>query len=99
MKSSIRKHSIAIGSCRTSVSLEDEFWKCLRHIALTHGKTLGEQLAEINPNREYANLSSAIRLFVLSYYRDQLDQQKRRDLTVVTAFEFNQIRRPLRGSV
>jgi predicted DNA-binding ribbon-helix-helix protein len=73
--SSIRKRSVAIGGHKTSVSLEDEFWKCLRHIASTHGKTLGELLAEINANREYANLSSAIRLFVVRYYLDQLNKQ------------------------
>ena len=97
--SSVRKRSIGIGSYKTSISLEDEFWKCLQHIALTHGKTLGEQIAEINANRGYANLSSAIRLFILRYYLDQLDQQQRRDLSVITAFEFNQIRGPVRGSV
>jgi predicted DNA-binding ribbon-helix-helix protein len=33
--------------------------------------TLAELVAAIDGNREHANLSSAIRLFVLGVYRDQ----------------------------
>jgi predicted DNA-binding ribbon-helix-helix protein len=33
--------------------------------------TLGELVAAIDGNRQHANLSSAIRLFVLDFYRDQ----------------------------
>jgi len=70
-KSSISKRSIVIAGHKTSVSLEDEFWKSLKEIAGERGMTLAQLVASINGNREHANLSSAIRLFVLGVYRDQ----------------------------
>jgi predicted DNA-binding ribbon-helix-helix protein len=73
MKSSNRKRSVAFGGHWTSVSLEDEFWKSLRWIAGDRGETLSGLLVKIDADRQSANLSSAIRLFVLRYYRDQLD--------------------------
>jgi predicted DNA-binding ribbon-helix-helix protein len=75
MKSSVKKHSIVLGALKTSISLEDEFWGSLKDIARRRGKTLTDLLVKINADREYANLSSAIRLFVLQHYRQQLDQQ------------------------
>jgi predicted DNA-binding ribbon-helix-helix protein len=35
------------------------------------GMTLAELVGAINRDREHANLSSVIRLFVLGFYRDQ----------------------------
>jgi|GraSoiStandDraft_1057264.scaffolds.fasta_scaffold1157114_1 predicted DNA-binding ribbon-helix-helix protein len=76
MKSSvIKKRSIAVAGRRTSISLEDEFWKNLREIAWERRQTLSHLIASIDEDRQFANLSSAIRLFVLRYYRDQADQK------------------------
>jgi predicted DNA-binding ribbon-helix-helix protein len=71
VKSSVRKRSIFFAGYKTSVSLEDEFWKSLKEIASERGMTLGELVRTIDANRNHANLSSAIRLFVLGVYRDQ----------------------------
>ena len=71
MKSPISKRSIFIAGHKTSVSLEDEFWDSLKEIAHERGMTLGALVAAIDGNRQNANLSSAIRLFVLGVYRDQ----------------------------
>jgi predicted DNA-binding ribbon-helix-helix protein len=71
VKSSVRKRSIFFAGYKTSVSLEDEFWKSLKQIARERGMTLGELVRTIDANRNHANLSSAIRLFVLGVYRDQ----------------------------
>ena len=71
MKSSVSKRSIVIAGHKTSVSLEDEFWNSLKEIAHDRSVTLAELVARIDRNREHANLSSAIRLFVLGVYRDQ----------------------------
>ena len=65
MKSPIVKRSIVIGGHKTSVSLEDAFWKGLKEIASARHVTLSELVAEINSGRPSGNLSSAIRLFVL----------------------------------
>ena len=74
MESGIAKHSVVIAGRRTSVSLEDEFWKSLRDIAKARHLTVQEQIASIDAARPRGrNLSSAIRLFVLDFYRDQLD--------------------------
>jgi predicted DNA-binding ribbon-helix-helix protein len=71
VKSSVRKRSIFFAGYKTSVSLEDEFWKSLKQIARERGMTLGELVRTIDANRNHANLSSAIRLFVLGVYRNQ----------------------------
>jgi len=71
MKSSVSKRSIVIAGHKTSVSLEAEFWNSLREIPRERGMTLQELVAAIDRDREHANLSSAIRLFVLGAYRDQ----------------------------
>ena len=71
MRSQVAKRSIVIAGHKTSVSLEDEFWKSLKEIAGERGMTLAQLVAAIDGNRQHANLSSAIRLFVLGVYRDQ----------------------------
>ena len=71
-RSSVVKRSIVIAGHKTSVSLEDAFWNSLKEIASERGMTLAELVATIDGNRQHANLSSAIRLFVLGVYRDQL---------------------------
>jgi predicted DNA-binding ribbon-helix-helix protein len=72
MKSPIRKHSIIIAGQKTSVSLEDAFWNDLRRIAGGRDVTLSDLVTIIDADRQHSNLSSAIRLFVLSFYRDQI---------------------------
>jgi predicted DNA-binding ribbon-helix-helix protein len=67
---------LASGGHKTSVSLEDEFWYSLKKIAGERGMTLMELVAAIDGDRQHANLSSAIRLFVLGVYRDQLASSK-----------------------
>jgi predicted DNA-binding ribbon-helix-helix protein len=70
MKSAIAKRSIVIDGHKTSVSLEDPFWSDLKKIAHTQQITLSELVAKIDGTREQSNLSSAIRLFVLHYFRN-----------------------------
>ena len=66
-------HSIIIRGHKTSLSLEEVYWKGLREIAEERGETLTHLIASIDTNRQNANLSSAIRHFVLGFYRDQLN--------------------------
>jgi predicted DNA-binding ribbon-helix-helix protein len=56
---------------KTSVGLEDAFWRGLKEIASTRGMTLYDTVATIDSRRQHANLSSAIRLFVLDHYRNK----------------------------
>ena len=69
MKSPVVKRSIVIAGHKTSVSLEDAFWKGLKEIASGRDLTLSEMVSAIDTGRASGNLSSAIRLFVLDYYR------------------------------
>jgi predicted DNA-binding ribbon-helix-helix protein len=69
MKSPVIKRSIVIAGHKTSVSLEDEFWKGLKDIAIARHVTLSNMVASIDSERRHGNLSSAIRLYVLNHYR------------------------------
>lgn len=84
MKSAITKHSIELNGHKTSVSLEHEFWSGLRAIADLKKTPLSVLLQSIDAKRDGANLSSAIRVFVLTHYRTQIAGQSppkdRRDL-------------------
>jgi predicted DNA-binding ribbon-helix-helix protein len=72
MKSPVVKRSIVIAGHKTSVSLEDAFWKGLKEIASGRNATLSELVGSIDADRQHGNLSSALRLFVLDFYRNQL---------------------------
>jgi predicted DNA-binding ribbon-helix-helix protein len=69
MTSRIMKRSIVIGGHKTSVSLEDAFWDALKDIANWKHKTVAELANSVDLDRTHANLSSALRLFVLNYYQ------------------------------
>jgi predicted DNA-binding ribbon-helix-helix protein len=71
MKSQVVKRSIVIAGHKTSVSLEDAFWKGLKEIAAARNIPLSDLVSTIDNERQHGNLSSAIRLFVLDYYRAQ----------------------------
>ena|SRR5262245_66457663 len=73
MKSPVVKRSIVIAGHKTSVSLEDAFWKGLKEIASSRNITLSDIVATIDSERRHGNLSSAIRLFVLDHYRAQAE--------------------------
>jgi predicted DNA-binding ribbon-helix-helix protein len=72
MKSTITKHSIVVAGRRTSVSLEYAFWDALKEIARKRGLTLSELISAIDACKQHGNLSSALRLFVLGVFRDQV---------------------------
>jgi predicted DNA-binding ribbon-helix-helix protein len=75
MKSPVVKRSIVIAGHKTSVSLEDAFWTSLKEIANAREMTLSDMVASIDSDRSHGNLSSAIRLFVLDYYRMQIGEE------------------------
>ncbi len=71
MKSPVVKRSIVIAGHKTSISLEDAFWKALKDIAILRRATLSDLVASIDSERQHGNLSSAIRLFVLDHYQSK----------------------------
>lgn len=76
MESPVVKRSIVIAGHKTSVSLEDAFWKSLKEIAMCHGATLSELVTSIDVQRRQGNLSSCLRLFVLDFYLNQRSEER-----------------------
>ncbi|MGY6703548.1 ribbon-helix-helix domain-containing protein [Roseinatronobacter sp.] len=69
------KHSLTLRGHRTSVSLEDIFWREFCRIARERGLALNLLAAQIDATRGDIGLASAIRVFVLetALQRDQHD--------------------------
>ncbi len=71
----VRKHSVTIRGHRTSFSLEQPFVDELRAIAQARGVTLAALVASVDEGRpREANLSSALRIFVLERVRQRTGQ-------------------------
>jgi predicted DNA-binding ribbon-helix-helix protein len=68
MKSLGIKRSVIISCHKTSVCLEDAFWKGLKEIASARNRTMSDLIASIDEERKQSNLSSALRLFILDFY-------------------------------
>lgn len=69
----IMKHSIVIAGHSTSISLEAAFWTALREISVARGVSLARLVGEIDAAREGANLSSALRVYVLEHWRTKAE--------------------------
>jgi predicted DNA-binding ribbon-helix-helix protein len=72
MNSTVKKRSIVVDNHKTSVSLEDIFWDCLRQIARERATNLSKLIGMLEAERNGGNLSSTIRVFVLDHYRDNV---------------------------
>ena len=59
------KRSLVIAGHRTSVSLEDAFWHRLCRIAAERELSVNALAAIVDASRGKANLSSALRVYVL----------------------------------
>ncbi len=64
------KRSVTVAGHRTSITLEGAFWTSLKEIAAQQDKSINILIAEID-QQQPENLSSAIRVFVLNYYKNQ----------------------------
>jgi len=67
-KSSRVKPSIRIAGNKTSISLEEVFREALTEIVKERQTTLQELVTSINAERGDANLSSAVRVFILDHF-------------------------------
>ena len=76
--SPILKRTITIDDHNTSVTLEDAFWGALREIAVHQNMRISELVSRIDKERKHANLSSAIRLYVLDHYRRMAEEHAHR---------------------
>ena len=62
----IRKRSVLIAGHASSVSMETEFWDVLKRLAAARHLSLNALISEIDSTRQGRNLSSALRVFVLT---------------------------------
>jgi len=66
----LSKRSVTIAGHRTSISLEEPFWRLLKRYADTDGLSLAQLVRRIDTARagaaEPPNLSSALRIYVLT---------------------------------
>ena len=86
--SSVVKRSIILHGRKTSISLEEPFWRAFRMIAAQREATIGELIAHIDSARDQScNLSSAIRTFVLAYYVSRDEERSPRSTKDMSALE------------
>jgi predicted DNA-binding ribbon-helix-helix protein len=77
LKSQNVKRSVTIGHRKTSVTLEQTFWDGLKEIAAARDVPFYRMITEIVQGQ--INRSSALRVFVLNFYRQQIQQDEKRD--------------------
>jgi len=63
------KRSFAIKGHRTSISMEAPFWEALQQAANLEETSLAGLVASIDTTRGEAGLSSAVRVWILDYFR------------------------------
>lgn len=61
----IRKRTVTVSGHVTSVSMEEAFWDALKQIAAARDISINGLVSEVDATRS-GNLSSALRVFVLS---------------------------------
>ncbi|MBR3502566.1 MAG: ribbon-helix-helix domain-containing protein [Alphaproteobacteria bacterium] len=71
----LKKSVVIAGQHSTSISLEEEFFEELKKIASERKISLNQLVTEIDMQRKNINLSGAIRIFVLQYYKNKLYRQ------------------------
>lgn len=62
-------------------TLEIQFWNCLREIARSENIAVDTLVKRIDTDRTRHSLSSAVRLFVLDYFRMRTNRETSADLT------------------
>lgn len=65
----MQKRSITLAGHKTSLALEPEFWSALEDMARERGLPLAGLISTIDAGREGDNLSSAVRVAILSWAR------------------------------
>ncbi len=66
--------NVTVNGRRTSMRLEKETWESLADICVREKVTIHKLCSEIDLNRGRYGLSSAVRLFILRYYRKKLNE-------------------------
>jgi predicted DNA-binding ribbon-helix-helix protein len=67
----VEKRSLTISGHRTSIALEPEFWAGIGAMARARNISATLLIREIDAGGKGVNLSSAVRVAVLAWYRDR----------------------------
>ena len=65
----LESRNVTVGARRTSMRLEPEMWDALESIARSEGMTLNTLCTQIDQRRREVGLTSATRVFIISYFR------------------------------
>jgi predicted DNA-binding ribbon-helix-helix protein len=68
----IKKSVLIAGRHATSISLEPEFYAELLQIASEQNLSCNQLVTQIDEKREKENLSAAIRVYILQYYKNKV---------------------------
>ncbi len=66
---SLKSRNVFIRGFRTSIRLENESWDALSEICLREGKNIHQICTMVDENRNVSNRTSAIRSYIISYFR------------------------------
>ena len=69
MKSHLVLGNVVVRGKRTSVRLEPVMWEALQEIVNLRGWTVNQLVTEIDRRRGEASLTSAIRVYIVEFYR------------------------------
>ena len=73
----MQKRSLTIAGHRTSLALEPEFWEALETMAAADGVPLTILIRDIDQTRETPNLSSALRVAALTWFRRRSEPNRK----------------------
>lgn len=62
--------NIVVSGHRTSMRLETEFWSALEEICRRESMTVNQICTQVARNRGKASLTAAMRVFVITYFRE-----------------------------
>jgi predicted DNA-binding ribbon-helix-helix protein len=68
--STLLNRNVWIGRRRTSLRLEPAMWQALEEVASDSDLTIHELCTMVDSRRRESSLTAAVRVFLLSYYRD-----------------------------
>ncbi|SDG08724.1 Predicted DNA-binding protein, contains Ribbon-helix-helix (RHH) domain [Limimonas halophila] len=69
LSSALVSRNVTVNGRRTSLRLEPELWESLEEIARREGVTVSDIVAGVDAQRAVGGLTSAVRTFVLGYFR------------------------------
>lgn len=72
---SLVSRNVTISGRRTSLRLEGEAWEALGEICRREGKSIHELCTHVEQNRKVPNRTSAVRAYIISYYREAATEE------------------------